>query len=522
MAVIRRLAPQKCPDCGAQGSLFIDDDRLLTCRLCGYKQKGDETQNPPDPPPRTAETDAQLAQRREQFNVSYRTPLTPDVDRWALTKFTSAMDYLHQGDYEAAIQSLKQALDSQHDFTDAHLWLGRLLADPAERREHYGAVIAETGHNLEAMRELMVLNGELSREAADRTLHNADSVVMEAGVAVAAQLVEIVCTNCGGTLQAEHGSAQITCQYCGHVEQVRSDAGYGMESFAMAMLKERGKAVQWRVGQHLLRCNNCGAERIITRRTLTDECPFCGSSHVVRADALESFRQPDGVIPFVVREHTAQEAVDKALKGVGERVKGWFSSNRVVRMTLTPVYIPYWFFDVTAQIRRTVQRKSSNQDAFSLGVGMASGTMDIGLGSATMPVEENFTDGISDIPYCAVESPPRKLVNRLRHYNLKSVKSYSPKLLAGFTAEIYTVDFQRASIEVRPEMGERFRTKHGHGETSEEIVRVSYFPQLMNFRLVLLPMWIATLHEADGDVRLGLVHGQKGQVVLGKAIASNA
>jgi hypothetical protein len=35
--------------------------------------------------------------------------------------------------------------------------------------------------------------------------------------------------------------------------------------------------------------------------------------------------------------------------------------------------------------------------------------------------------------------------------------------------------------------------------------------------LLLLPVWVATITEEDGDIRLGLVHGQKGKAVLGKA-----
>jgi hypothetical protein len=36
-------------------------------------------------------------------------------------------------------------------------------------------------------------------------------------------------------------------------------------------------------------------------------------------------------------------------------------------------------------------------------------------------------------------------------------------------------------------------------------------------RLVLLPVWVGTLVEADGDVRTALVNGQSGRVALGKA-----
>ena len=40
----------------------------------------------------------------------------------------------------------------------------------------------------------------------------------------------------------------------------------------------------------------------------------------------------------------------------------------------------------------------------------------------------------------------------------------------------------------------------------------------MSFTLLLMPVWVITLFERDGDVRPALVNGQTGKVALGKAI----
>ena len=54
MSVIRSLAPKKCPNCDAPKSLFVDDDRKLTCRLCGWKEGQTEDEKAPPPPQRTS------------------------------------------------------------------------------------------------------------------------------------------------------------------------------------------------------------------------------------------------------------------------------------------------------------------------------------------------------------------------------------------------------------------------------------------------------------------------------------
>jgi hypothetical protein len=40
----------------------------------------------------------------------------------------------------------------------------------------------------------------------------------------------------------------------------------------------------------------------------------------------------------------------------------------------------------------------------------------------------------------------------------------------------------------------------------------------MEYRLVLLPVWVALLTEVDGDQRLALVNGQTGRVAFGETI----
>ena len=64
------------------------------------------------------------------------------------------------------------------------------------------------------------------------------------------------------------------------------------------------------------------------------------------------------------------------------------------------------------------------------------------------------------------------------------------------------------------------RDKYDNRQLSDDrqvSIHVTTAIQQMSFRLVLLPVWIATLVEQDKDVRGALVNGQTGQVVLGKA-----
>jgi hypothetical protein len=225
---------------------------------------------------------------------------------------------------------------------------------------------------------------------------------------------------------------------------------------------------------------------------MTLSCPFCGSEHVVKSDALDTLRQPDGIVPFVIKRKEAQEQLDRALSSITEKLKGFFVNNKLDKVRLTPVYLPYWVFDLNAQINRTVSSSHAN-------------------------IREQVQDTLVNVPYCAVESPARNLIERLPAFDFDDVKAYDPKRLANFTAQLYSIDFQQASLDVRKEIGERFRYRHGHDPKGDEKVLVSHMIQQISFRLLMLPLWIANIVEDDGDLRLALIHGQKGHVVLGKA-----
>ncbi|GAB5491369.1 MAG: hypothetical protein Phog2KO_15840 [Phototrophicaceae bacterium] len=495
MTKIKPLAPKKCPDCEADGSLFIDQDRLLTCRLCGYKARDMSAEK----------SQATEEDPRKSLRITYGKPNTKvKVDRWAETKYSSGLGYAKQGKFEEALRAFEEAIDLERGFVDAHLWVARLTLDLKEKHQHYSEVLAYMPQNLEAQRELMVLKGDMTRAEADRAMDmSSERDIQSADFAVGTELVEIVCSNCGGTLEVPSDTHEVTCQFCGNLEAVNRSSGYGLRSLSLAMIKDKGQGTAWRVGEHLLHCDNCGAERVITSSKMTTQCPFCSSNHVIKADALQSFRQPDGILPFSIKPKMAREALDKALNSFSEKFKGIFFNNRPDKITMTPVYLPFWMFDVSAQIIRTKVDKTSKRSLVEINASRS---------------REEYSDGLNNVPYCGVTSPSHRLTDRLEKYGLEAVKPYDPKLLAGFTAELYSIDYQQASLNVRGELGERFRFRHGHNPHGDYQTHVSYLIQGMSFRLLMLPVWVATIIEDDDDVRVGLIHGQTGQTLLGKAV----
>lgn len=480
-----------CPHCNVRLRWNFTHEKLM-CPECDYS-------------PLDAKMEEARANPREHVNITHRGEVNPH----ALSAFRTAHDYLYQENQAKAIEALNRAVHFQRDFADAHLWLAKLSDDEAVKREHLGVILAFDGSHTEALRMLMVLNGRLTEEEAARTHHHNDQTVLEVVGAVESESEALLCPVCGGHMTIHEGQAE--CKFCGHTEEHKPRTQIGSsDSLAMALMERKAQPVKWVVAERILHCEECGAERTIPARKLSEECPFCGSTHVIQTDALGSFEQPDSLVPFRLTRQQAATRIKTELQGLRHRLVRIFDDNRIKRGTLDPIYLPFWTFDVVSRVVITKTYTGTSRNGRVAGVNIQQ-----------LRTEENVTDALYDLPICAVTSPPAEMTGRLGDYDLEFAVPYESNLLAKYPAQLYSIDFDEASLAARGIAAKAMRSKYGAArETGEEQMKISVFStvQQMNFQLVLLPVWVANITEEDGDKRSALVNGQTGKVVLGKTI----
>ncbi|HYO89290.1 MAG TPA: TFIIB-type zinc ribbon-containing protein, partial [Candidatus Limnocylindrales bacterium] len=441
---------------------------------------------------------ARLAARgpRPEVKITHRGPLE---DRAAIL-FDTAQERLWNDDKAGAISKLKLALEIQGNFTDAHLWLAKLYDDLVLKREHLGEILAHDPSHHEAMLMMMVLDGRITEAEAKELVNrpNEPDQVWETAAAVTTSTAALLCPNCGGHLTVTD-DGQVVCRFCGQVVELESLSALDSagDVLGAAMLERRTKPVRWLIGSRIVHCSQCGAERTLTREELSTRCTFCGSAQVVLQDALGSFEQPEGLIAFQVSEEQAKAAIRDALAGMGERVRGMMSpDNKVVSAALEGVFMPFWVFDALVEVTVTGWDKGAKmQDRRRLQMG------DTGYRHSS------FRDGYTGLFVPAVTSPPPDLVGELGEFEMDAMRPYEPALLATHSAALYTVDVDRASLEARSIASQRARARELATSAPMDDMSVSALPLQMSFMLVLAPVWVATLHERDGDIRTALVHG---------------
>ncbi len=479
-----------CPKCSTPLNLNTDAG-MFRCPKCGFHR-----------PESLDEAEERLRSRGQRPAVA----LTHrgEVDLRARSLFESGQDDLWRGDPAAAIHDFEQALEIQPDFSDAHLWIAKTSMDAQVQRDHLEEIIAHDPGHVEALRMLLVLNGDLTPEQAERSRSPHEPEIKQIEGAVKTQTKALICPVCGGDLTVE--GERVVCRFCGHTAPLdrTHHASDGAELLGAALLKRRAQPVKWVVGARILHCTRCGAERTLPAERLSTVCPFCGSTQVIEQDALDSIEQPDGLAPFVIGEQDAQDAIRERLRSVGERIAGLFDHNQIASARIEGLYLPFWVFDALAEISQTTfdHRTPNSRNAL-----------------ATIRPYENvkFQDGLNGVTVPAVQSPPPALIDQVGKFDVSAAVAYQPNLLAKHPAALYGVDFDNASLTAREKVSDHMRERYGKSDNRNVEVQVFTSVLQMSFTLLLLPVWVGTLTERDGDLRAALVNGQSGQVALGRA-----
>lgn len=430
----------------------------------------------------------------------FEAPVKPQRDQNinvdALKAYRAGCDLQEAGQVQAALNAFMRAVQHDPKLVNAHLRIARLTDNDAVRRRHLLAVLEIEPNNVDARRGLALSEGSLTPEEAAE-LYNVAEVKRAAGD-VAASSEILLCPVCKGHMTLDEPSGRVQCRFCGYIQAFGKQAA-GREDLQTALAAQRA-STRWIVGGRLLHCNACAAEWTLAPNILSTECHFCGSTHVIQADTVKSFRQPDGIVPFALTEQQARDRILMALERRAEKLKNIWDSNRVRGGTMRGVYLPFWVFtdaqpqNIQSYVHVVLTKREPKPDA----------ERDL--------IQDRHA--AFDVAICAVKSPPEALTNKLGIYNLKYLQAYQPKLLAKYPAEVYNVDFASASLRARGIVSQAIRKMYPDDPVRANLAR--RMQVIDEFMLLLLPVWVVTLTERDGDQRSALVNGQTGQVVFGE------
>lgn len=314
----------------------------------------------------------------------------------------------------------------------------------------------------------------------------------------AAEALFASCSACGSQVTYEPGTTLLRCGACGseHTIEAGEDTTVDEHSFDEWMGRHSHVQVATLGGQ-VLRCEGCAAELDTT--DLAETCQFC-SGHLVALSAPEGVVAPEAVVPFGVPRAAAQTAFQEWVRS------RWFAPNGLKQVgsteSLQGTYVPHWTFDAHTATTYDGERGEYYYVTMTREVSDGKG------GTRTETYQDRRTSwhrasgrvtrAFDDVLVPGTERLDRERLDEMGPWKLDTAVAYQPEYLSGYSALRYDVDPQDGSTVARKAMrqtiDEDVRRDIGGDEQRVHHVDVTY-SQVM-FKLVLLPLWLATYSHA--------------------------
>lgn len=321
------------------------------------------------------------------------------------------------------------------------------------------------------------------------------------------------CAQCGAQLRFAPGQKRLSCQYCGHEQDIpysdedRSSALNALDLHEALANHLPAEAIE---ETRVLNCGNCGAQVEFDPAQHAAQCPFCASP-VVTDTGTHRHIKPQAVLPFRLTEKEAHESMNRWLKGL------WFAPNGLKKYArsdrqMDGLYVPYWAFDAFTRSRYSGERGDAYYESRTVTRNGKTTTEQVRK-IRWRRVSGNVQRQFHDVLVMAAQSLPRKYVRALEPWMLGDLSPYDPQFLSGFRAEGYTVELPEGHRIALERMEETIRqdVRRDIGGDEQRIHSLNTDHSDEKFKHLLLPIWMAAYRYQGKSYRF-IVNAQTGKV----------
>ncbi|MCB9111500.1 MAG: hypothetical protein H6634_09640 [Anaerolineales bacterium] len=372
---------------------------------------------------------------------------------------------------------------------EAWFWMSEVVDDPTEKRKALENCLAHDLNHTRARRSLAILDGQL--KASDvidpNKLPAAPDGLREA------QADRFICPKCGGRMAFSPDGSSLVCDFCSSHSAMNAGSGVENEKdfiVAMATLKGHGKPLQ----EQVFHCDGCGAEFILPPQLISANCVYCDSPHVVKFEDTKDLLEPNSILPHSFDQKRAVRLLIDWVEGNNIKPEKKVELPR-------GVYLPMWTFDIGGFIEYTGEIVEYEESSFNNR-----------RERKVTRVNDNYPVMVNDLALPAARKLSAVFMKLIPGFELSALKSYDPRYLAGWAAEVYDIPMADASLDARSQAFKQYKDRLPNLLGGITVTRTSSAGMLVeSFKLALLPVWMTEL-PFEGRNHLVLINGQSGIV----------
>ncbi|WP_350293660.1 DNA helicase PriA [uncultured Croceitalea sp.] len=319
------------------------------------------------------------------------------------------------------------------------------------------------------------------------------------------------CINCGAELKYQPGTKNISCEYCGHKEEIHIDENGFEELELYPYLKEMG-ALKHSEEISMLHCKNCGANQHVEENYKSLHCVYCSMPLILEDAYKEDWILPGAVLPFQLDQKKSFLIFKKWVDSL------WFAPNKLKKAALDPqftkgLYLPYWTFDAQLKASYSGQRgdhyyvtetyrdgkgKTRTRQVQKTRWSTASGTI------------SGFVD---DTLVKASKQKAGRIPRKIARWNLKLLQPFSSSFLRGFVTEKYTIPLKQGHLSAKGE-AERIADRWCRQDIGGDTQRVTSMNMKLSeetFKHILLPVYVSAYRYNSKEYNF-FINGENGTI----------
>lgn len=308
------------------------------------------------------------------------------------------------------------------------------------------------------------------------------------------------CPECSAPMHFDPETTSLKCDYCGKIIKLQEESTDEEFDFNDA----DDKSSNWD-STHVVKCQACGAENVVSTKEFSIICPFCGSNQVVDTDELAGLK-PNRVVPFKLTDKDAGSAYQKFVK------KKLLCPGKVKKLAMdlkiNGVYIPSWTYDTNTFSR--YNGRLGEHYTVTVGSGKNRRTE---VRTRYFRVSGTINKFFDDVVVNAGKSISQGELKNIEPYDTNNSNVYDDKYLAGFGAEHYSLPlkqgFNVAKEEMKGEIRSSILSRYTYDVVDYLNVDTAYSD--ITYKYVLLPTWIGLFNTTKKSYRF-VVNGASGKV----------
>ncbi|MDY4849148.1 MAG: hypothetical protein SO176_02685 [Bacilli bacterium] len=313
------------------------------------------------------------------------------------------------------------------------------------------------------------------------------------------------CEHCGGNLIFDPTSQALFCPHCESKFEFDKNNNQIKHAINEGKIDVKEERDEWAKDMKVVRCQNCGAEILITGLDIASNCPYCGSNYVVDSTSLPGLK-PDVVVPFLISKSKASEVFLKGIK------KKFFAPSALKKQLpeskIRGIYIPTFTFDSKTEslyrgvLTKTVTHTNAKGQTYTT--------------QKSFPISGNEKLLHNDFVVESSSKMNGKQMNALLPYDFSKTYAYDPNFIRGFAIEHYVDELSICYDCAKKAIDERIKksilSHYDYTYVNSLTINTKYFDELYSYRM--LPIYSFEFSYKKKQF-LVFMNGQTGKVGTG-------